>query len=505
MATLTTTVPDAASARRTETWFRRILIAFAVAAALGMLGHLGLVFWAQNGFTGGETVVGAHTSMLVHDGTLYYDFHHYPYTVAPYTPLFYLLDAGLQKLGLPVYAAGRLISFAASLGIIVLSWYLTLLYTKDRYSAAVCALLFSTSSLLFVWGTVGQVDVLGLFWALAAFYLYSRYTLLGERMLVWAGVCVFLSFFTKQTFLACPAAICLHLFFTRRRKAALSFGLALIAAVALVSLTLDAALGGRFLADTVKANLNPYSVHKLLLHLRFALFVAGPLAIIVALGARQAIRKCAAAPFVYLGLATLVFLGSAPKAGSDLNYQLEFTALLMLCASLSLDALDFFRLSLLRSRTWITLLQLPLGVFLVVNLRTTANVLLLRYVTEQQSRAELTALAPYLAGSGRVLSADYNAVVRLRGRLDMEMAFYNLLASSGVVDPEPVRRDLAASRFSTVVLVEDVFHEAGPLDVEISTLPAAQLDEIRRHYRLVKQIPGPALDGVYVYQPRNSP
>ena len=85
------------------------------------------------------------------------------------------------------------------------------------------------------------------------------------------------------------------------------------------------------------------------------------------------------------------------------------------------------------------------------------------------------------------------------------MAFYNLLVSSGVVDPEPVRRDLAASAFSTIVLVEDVFHEAGPLDVEISTLPAAQLDEIRKHYRLVKQIPGPALDGVYVYKPRNSP
>ncbi len=505
MATLTTTVSGAASAERTETWFRRILIVFAVAAALGILGHLGLVFWAQNAFTGGESVVGAHTSMLVHDGTLYYDFHHYPYTVAPYTPLFYLLDAGLQKLGLPVYTAGRLISFAASLGIIVLSWYLTLLYTKDRYSAAMSALLFGTSSLLFIWGTVGQVDVLGLFWALAAFYLYSRYTLLGERTLIWAGVCVFLSFFTKQTFLACPAAICLHLFFTRRKALALRFGVLLTVAVAIVCLSLDSVLGGRFLADTVKANLNPYSVHKLLLHLRFALFVAGPLVIIAALGARQAIRKCGAAPFVYLAVAALVFLGSAPKAGSDLNYQLEFTMLLMLCASLSLHALDFFHLSILRSRTWITLLQLPLGVFLVVNLRTTANVLLLRYVTEQQSRVELTALTPYFADGGRVLSADYNALVRLRGRLDVEMAFYNLLVSSGVVDPEPVRRDLAASAFSTIVLVEDVFHEAGPLDVEISTLPAAQLDEIRKHYRLVKQIPGPALDGVYVYKPRNSP
>ena len=93
--------------------------------------------------------------MLVHEGTLYYDFHNYPYTVAPYTPLFYLLDAGLQKAGLPVYTAGRLISFAAALGIVALSWYLTLLYTKDRYSAAMSALLCASSTLLFVWGNGG--------------------------------------------------------------------------------------------------------------------------------------------------------------------------------------------------------------------------------------------------------------------------------------------------------------------------------------------------------------
>ena len=209
--------PPTANPNRAERTFRLILIVFAAFAGLTILGHLGMLLWAQNGFTGGECVVAAHASMLAHDGTLYYDFHHYPYTVAPYTPLFYLLDAGLQKAGLPIYTAGRIISFAAALGIVALSWYLTLLYTKERYSAAMCALLCASSSLLFVWGTVGQVDVLALFWALAAFYLYSRYNLLGEHTLIWAGACALLAFFTKQTMLACPAAICLLLFFTSRK------------------------------------------------------------------------------------------------------------------------------------------------------------------------------------------------------------------------------------------------------------------------------------------------
>jgi hypothetical protein len=494
--------PPTANPNQTERMFRMILIVFAAFAALTILGHLAVLLWAQNGFTGGECVVAAHASMLVHDGTLYYDFHHYPYTVAPYTPLFYLLDAGLQRIGLPIYVAGRVISFAAVLGIVALSWYLALLYTKERYSAALSALLCASSSLLLIWGTVGQVDVLALFWALTAFYLYSRYTLLGENTLLCAALCALLAFFTKQTMLACPAAICLHLFFTRRKITAVKFAVSCLAVAAIVAFSLDAALGGRFLADTVRANLNPYSVRKLLLHLRFTLLVAGPLMLVVALGARKAITKAGAAPFVYLGLAVLVFLGSAPKIGSDLNYQLEFTILLILCTSLSLHGLDFLSLSFRRTRTWVTLLQLPLGVFLVVNYRTTAQLLLMRIAGEQQNRAEVADVQSSLADGGRVLSADYNAVVRLRGRLDVEMAFYNLLVSVGAVDPEPLRRDLAASRFSAIILLEDVRTDHSPLDIEISTLPAAQLAEIRKHYTLVKRIPG-VLDGTYVYKPRS--
>src|SRR6202012_4914435 len=172
--------------------------------------------------------------------------------------------------------------------------------------------------------------------------------------------------------------------------------------------------------------------------------------------ARQAIRKTGAALFVYLGLAALVFLGSAPKVGSDLNYQLEFTVLLIVCASVSLHALDFFSLSFQRSRTWVTLLQLPLGVFLLVNARTTASLLLMRFADEQQSRVEVAPIQSNLADGGRVLSADYNAVVRLQGRLEVEMAFSNRLVSAGAVAPEPLRRDIAASAFSNIILVEDV-------------------------------------------------
>ncbi|HEX5227507.1 MAG TPA: hypothetical protein VFW44_07335 [Bryobacteraceae bacterium] len=503
MASASITTSDTrVRADRSERTFGRILGGLAVVAGILILAHLGVLLWAQNGFTGGEIVVAAHSSMLAHDGTLYYDFHNFPYTVAPYTPLFYLLDAALQRAGMPIYAAGRVISFAAALGIVALSWYLALLYTKDRFAAAMSTLLCASSALLFIWGTVGQVDVLALFWALAAFYLYSRFALVGERTLVYAGICALLAFFTKQTMLACPAAICLHLFFTRHKLTAVKFGAACLAVASGVVFVLNRATHGLFLADTVFGNINPYALGKFVAQIRFTLLVASPLVVVAAIGAIRAIKKTGGAPFLYLGLAALVFLGSAARVGSDLNYQLEFTIVLILCTALSLHALDFFALSLRRTQTWITLLQLPLGVFLVVNYRMTGSLLLLRVASEPQNRAEVAEVESVLGPGGPVLSADYNAVVRLRGRLDCEMAFYNLLVSLGAVAPEPLRRELAAGRIPTVILLEDVNKPHPPLDIEVSTLPAAQLAEIREHYTMVRHIPAPVLDGIYVYKPR---
>ena len=102
---------------------RKFRIGLWIASALAVLALVGCVVTAirsANEFAPPEAVVAAQSLMLAHDGTLYYDFHHYPYTVAPYTPLFYLLDAGLQKAGLPIYTAGRIISFAAALGIVLI-------------------------------------------------------------------------------------------------------------------------------------------------------------------------------------------------------------------------------------------------------------------------------------------------------------------------------------------------------------------------------------------------
>jgi Dolichyl-phosphate-mannose-protein mannosyltransferase len=489
------------AASHAEDWFRRGLWVASALAAIVLLCYLATMLWAANELSPPESVVAAQSLMLAHDGTLYYDLKHYPFTVCAYMPSFYWLESGLIRAGFSAVHAGRWISFGAFLGLIVLCGRIALLYTDDRHAAWVASLAAASSSLLGSWGTIGQVDMLAAFFAVAAFYNYSRFEVRGANSLWIAGVYAALALFTKQTMIAAPAAIFLCLLI-RDRKKALWFGALLGGGVAAAVLAINVALDGRFLANTVFANMNPFSAAKFLAQFRyFASISFGMLAIVVASFGRM-LRERNLAPCVYLILAVLVFLGTAAKVGSDTNYQIESTLLLAVCAAIGLHQLDFFRLYFARSKSWVTLLLIPLALHVAIGYRVSANALLSRLMNEKLFRAEVEQLKPYVQPSGGlVLSTDFNAMVRLRRRMDVEPLIYNLLVSVHKVDPEPVRRDLERGAFSTVILSEDVFQPRPFGNAEIGTLPDIQLDEVRRHYRLVQHVPGPFLDGVYVYQP----
>jgi hypothetical protein len=494
--------PLAAKSRsqRIELWFRRVLWVCTIAAGLGLLCHFGLMLWAQQEFSAPESIVATQSLQLARHGTLYYDLAKYPYTVCLYMPQFYLLEAGLNKLGLPTALAGRLVSYLAMLGLFVLVWKLVILYTGNRLCAWTGTVLCASTSLILAWGTIGQVDTLAVFWAMAAFYQYSRYSISGEPTLVWAGAFALLAFFTKQTAIACPLTIFVMLCFTHR-KTALLFGSILGGTIIALALAINVALGGRFLLNTVFANMNELSLAKLGPHVQYILVAAAQLILVAIAGVKQVWRARKIAPFVYLAFATLVLALTAPKLGSDSNYQIESTIVLVICASIALDALNFFELCFRSSRSWITLLQLPLAIHVVQNFRIMEHVLVTRIVTEQMLSTQVAALRPYSDQGGRLLSSDFNSMARLRGYMEVEPFIYSQLVKSGRVDPEPVRRDIAAEKFATIFLFEDVAHHEHDPDPEVTTFTDRQIREIKQHYRVVAHVAGPYQDGIYVYQP----
>ncbi|MEP6963081.1 MAG: hypothetical protein ABI995_13460 [Acidobacteriota bacterium] len=460
-----------------------------------------MAFWANNELSPPESVVAVHSSMLEHEGTLYYDLNHYPYTVSAYMPIFYFLEAALIGAAVPAFAAGRLISLAAFLGLIVMAGRCVELYTGSRMHRWIATVLIAISPLPLYWGMVGQVDVLAIFFSVSAFYQFSRYQILGKRTLWLAAGFAGLALFTKQTMIAAPLAICVTLYLHDWKQAArfaAALGGSLVAAVWAVNWLTH----GRFIQNTVLANLNPFSGEKLLAQLQYFLGVAGPL-LLVALVALPCLRRAKLfAPIAYLGTAAFVFLATAPKVGSDTNYALEISVVLVLCATIGVYKLDFLNLWFAGSKKPVTLLLLPLAVHVLVGARVMANATLARVATEQVFRTEVAELRPFVpADGGLVLSTDFNAMVKLRQRMDVEPLIYGILVDAAVVDPEPVRRDLERQAFSTVVLHEDLFRPTESRGAEIASLPPSQREAIRAHYRLIKNIPGPFLNGIYVYQP----
>ena len=479
--------------------YRRMVSAACAVALFVVLAHVGVAIWAQSEFTQPEGIVATQARSLAEEGLLYYDLKQYPYTACAYMPLLYGMVAGMYKLGLPLLLSSRLISILALAGIFYLVWKILLLYTSDRLCAWTGLALAGMTQLLLGWGIVGRADIPAIALSLAAFYQYARYRVLGEESLDKAAAFAMLGLFTKQTVIAAPTAIFIALLLESPKKA-LRFGGIVGGIGGAMVLGFNTLLEGRFLENTVFTNLNPFALFKLKPHFDYMATALAPLFPIVAVGGKKAINTPMRAAFIYLFIALAVLLATAGKLGSDSNYQIETAILLIVCSCLSLHAVNFFGLFTSGSKSWITLMVLPLGLYAVQNLRIASFGLMERIGQEQKFRVQLKELEPYLAGRGLVLSADSNALVHFNRRIEVEPLIYRLLLEAGRVDGSRVLEDIEQAKFQTILLFENVAEQANT-DPEFPRLPGEQMVAIRKRYRLVKQIPGPYTYGLFVYQP----
>lgn len=480
-----------------------VLIVIGAIVSAALLAHFAVALRAQNELTPVESIVALHSNMLASGYGLYYDLNHYPFTVSPYGPIFYAASAMLHKLGLPLFQGGRLLSFGALLGSFWFIWRALRLLVSNAYARAAGIILAACTANVLFWGTAGQTDMLAICFSLGSFAEFltwrDRHT---ARSLIVSGIFVLLAVFTKQTSVAAGAAIGLCLLFEDRRSA--TWWIAGVAcAGAAVALALNSATHGHYLQNAIFANMNPFSLEKLGQHVRYFVLTCGGLLVVIAAGLRDGSRRLAPL-YIYTFLAGAIWLATAPKIGSDLNYQIETMLLLAMCAACALDRLDYFPKLFRQDRGWVTLLNIPLLLHVVLNLVLTGNVLAARVLMEPQKAAESAALLPYLQAGGPVLTSQFNALVHSRGHIEVEPLIYTLLVNAGRVDPAPVLRDLSLRRFERVIIGQNIF-AANPVawdNQETLSLPAAHLDALRRNYRLVAHVKGAYLEGDYIYEPR---
>jgi hypothetical protein len=263
-----------------ELVFRWILVAFSIAAGAALLLQSAAALWATHGITEVEAIIAAQATALSRGAGLYYSLNSYPFTVSPYGPILYGLEATVTALGISPMLAGRAISIAALIGTIWLIHRLVRLYTESRYAAWAGALLAASTANLVTWGSVRQSDMLGLFFSLAALERYCTFRKNGQRSALFAsGILIAAAIFTKQTFLAAGSNISI-LHFASSPKRSLRYILGLAAAGGIIVLILNWTTSGSYWSNAVLANLNPFSLAKLGDQLEYCVFTASALCLL---------------------------------------------------------------------------------------------------------------------------------------------------------------------------------------------------------------------------------
>ena len=494
-----------AYSKKQELVFRRILTAASIVAGLAFIVQAAASLWVTHGITEVEAIIAAQATALSRGAGLYYDLNSYPFTVSPYGPLLYGLEATAAWLGFSPMLAGRVISLLALTVIVWLVYRLVALYSENRYSPWTGALLAASTANLVTWGSVGQSDLLALMFSVAALERYCTYQVRGnDRALILSAVFIAASIFTKQTFLAAGAAISLlHLLHSPKRG--LRYVASLGAAGIAIAATLNWATAGGYWSNAVLANLNPFSAAKLGDQLEYFAFTATALSLLAAAGA-AAPKARRLHPFViYLGFSAVIFLATASKIGSDLNYQTETVVALSLCAGLALERLRFFPLLFAGDKGWVTLLQIPLLFHVVLNGAVTGKVALQRVGRDLARQDQFNALSTLIDPSSRLLSVEVDPLLQTGRLIEVEPLIYTLLVDAEMADPEPVLDDLRHGRFDRVFLYENLLDANRPdLGLEAPSLPPAHLQAIAEEYSLVRHVPGPLMDGVYVYAPKGA-
>ena len=276
----------------------------------------------------GESIIYAQAARLLHGVPLYQPLDRPPFTVAAYTPLYYVLVAGLQLLPLPPFVPGRVLSFAAMLVAVLIVGWLAARRTGDRRAGLFAGLLFVAFGFPgdFPWFAFYKEDLLGVALSLATLAVLDHGS--DRRHAACAGAWAGLAFLTKQTLVAAGVAGFAWLWFRNRRSAMVFAAVALT--VGLAPCMLLAWLNPAFIDNTVLANLNPSSSEILVAHLdalRRSQGVIVALALLpVLLGVlpwRQWIRD----PLVPFWLLTLLLLPlGLAKVGSNTNYWIDFAA-----------------------------------------------------------------------------------------------------------------------------------------------------------------------------------
>jgi hypothetical protein len=284
----------------------------------------------------GEAIIYNQAALLLRGEPLYHSLGVPPFTVAAYTPIYYVLAAVLKAALGPGFIWGRALSLGSGLVAAFCVARLTIRSAGSVAAGWLAAVMFIAVGFVIgmPWFGLYRVDTLGVALSLAAVLVLAEKS--SNPHIIAAGLLAGLAVLTKQTFLAATLAGSLWLLSCDRRKAVV-FATTAVLLVGLTCGALQLTTGG-FLEDTVAANLNPFQLD-LFANLG-AIFLSTQFMPLLLAGLYLAqVRPWRVARtrllVVYWAASALQLIGLG-KVGANTNYWIEFAASTSILAALGL-------------------------------------------------------------------------------------------------------------------------------------------------------------------------
>lgn len=159
-------------------------------------------------------------------GTYFFPLNDYPYSYATYPPLFIALSRWMNLLIASPLESTRLISSIASLGCGFLIFLIIKQLTRNRVIGFIGAAMFLASYFTYLFGPLGRVDTLTVFFSLLGLYSFHIHAESQSPKKYFSFFFFACAFFTKQSAIFAPASIFIFtLFYASERKNFLKYSL----------------------------------------------------------------------------------------------------------------------------------------------------------------------------------------------------------------------------------------------------------------------------------------
>ncbi|MEK7465579.1 MAG: glycosyltransferase family 39 protein [Patescibacteria group bacterium] len=284
----------------------------------------------------GEGLTQYYVRLLQSHGNYFFDIQRSPFAFAAYPPVYFLLTSSFSGLfNVPTLLAGRLLSVIVTLLAVLVLFGIFHSISKNKQKSAFFAALFLVPFFVSHWAALARVDMLALFFALAGFYVFERYSATGSSLRWFAPILFSLSFYTKQSFIAAPIAIILYLLFTDRKECLRFFSLC-AGLFGGIFLTMNIFTGGQFFLHLFFYTIAPLDFKALpfgfLLYFLQTFLLLIPAALIL----KSNVRQVNSPYFIYC-VAGILSVITWAKVGANVNYFIEpFAATLLFSGALIL-------------------------------------------------------------------------------------------------------------------------------------------------------------------------